>query len=395
MLSKLRNQLSFWYSLGILATASLLLSLFYFSTNFVFYAQVDTTLKTHVGSLVSSLGKDQQIAGCGCLSPTSTLLLGVLQMPGMPTAILNEKGTVLKASADFPPNYLKPPPPIGGFPIFNTVFSGQTYRFFSQPILLENKTIGWVLMGHPIDAFLKTRSVLLIFIIAIMIVIFIPVILLGRYLANKALTKEKEFLADLTHSLKTPLTVLQAQIENSQINPSSLLPQIKKLTSLVNETLVSNYLANDQKNVKTDLTSLLEELCEITQVLGLKKKITLKKNFNAESLWVKGNKQNLAKAILSILENAVVYSKNNGQITISLKKEKQIVLTITDYGLGINQKDLPFVFNRFYRGQGAKIPGHGLGLAIAKNIIEELGGGIYIKSKIKKNTTVTITLPTS
>lgn len=235
-----------------------------------------------------------------------------------------------------------------------------------------------------------------------MIIIVIPVVLLGRFLAKKALSKEKQFLTDLTHSLKTPLAVLQSEIENSklvkfdQLAKSALLSQVSKLSSLVNETLESNYLASDQKNAKTDLTGLLKELCEITQALGLKKKITLTQNLPSASLWVKGSKQQLAKALLAVLENSVHYGKTRGKITVSLEKNNnEAIVTIADNGIGIDKEDLPHVFDRFYRGKNLKNPGHGLGLSIAKSIIEELGGKIYLESKPDKETTVTITLPTS
>ena len=196
MLNKLKNQLTLWYSLGILGAIVFLLVFFFFATNTVFYAQVDQTLKTHVNSLVASLENDHKIAGCGCLAPSSPLLLGVLQMPGMPTAILDENGKVIKSSVDW----------------LLSLQSPQSYRFFKSPIKNNGQVIGSVLMGHPIDAFLKTRQVLIIFIIIIIIIIVIPVVLLGRFLAKKALSKEKQFVVDLTHSLKTPLAVLQSQI---------------------------------------------------------------------------------------------------------------------------------------------------------------------------------------
>lgn len=391
MLNKLKNQLTLWYSLGILTAIILLLVFFFYATSVVFYRQVDETLKTHVNSLVASLEKDKQISGCGCLSPNSTLLLGVLAMPGMPTAIFNENGQVVKSSVDFitPSN-----PPSSSNPLFfNAPLSGQSYRFLRIPVKNNNQIIGSVLMGHPIETFLQTRRILIIFIMIIMFITIIPAVLLARFLAEKALFREKQFLTDLTHSLKTPLAVLQSEVENSKLAKSALLSQISKLSSLVNEALESNYLQSDQKNAFTDLTGLLKELCEITQALGLEKKITLTQNLPSAALWVKGHKQQLAKTLLSVLENAVHYEKIHGRITVSLTtNKKKAIVTIADDGKGIDQEDLPHVFDRFYRGKNLKNTGHGLGLAIAKNIIEELGGRISLESKPGKGTTVNITL---
>lgn len=400
MFNKLKNQLTLWYSLGILVAIVFLLVFFFFATNVVFYSQVDETLSQHLKAIAAAVESGAKKSGCGCLSPESSFLNGILQIHGMPTAIFDENGRIVKSSVDFvaPPNI----PSSSISPFFNAPLSDQTYRFLNLPVISNNQQIGSVLMGHPIDAFLKTRSVLIIVIIIIIFIIFIPVVLLGRFLAQKALSKEKQFLTDLAHSLKTPLAVLQSQIENpklikfGQSDKSSLLSQIKKLSSLVNETLASNYLAGDQKNASTDLTALLEELSEITQALGMKKKITLSRDLPASSFWVKGSRQQLAKAFLSVLENAVSYGKQNGRIEVVLKKNRhQAILAISDDGTGIHKKDLPHVFARFYRGKNEKSDGHGLGLCIAKNIIEELGGRIKIESQKNKGTQVFISLPVS
>ncbi|MCL4383003.1 MAG: HAMP domain-containing histidine kinase [Patescibacteria group bacterium] len=398
MLKKLRFQLTAWYSLGILTTIVFLLIFFYWATNKVFYQQVDATLNEHVRAVATSVEQGAKQAGCNCLSNQSSFLDGILQMPGMPTAIFDENNQMVKSSADFNNNPLLFQkafvPPL----YFNEHLSNQTYRFLLYPVKTNDKQIGSVLMGHPIETFLKTRQILAQMIILIILVIFIPAIALARLLAERALSRQKEFLTEAAHSLKTPLAVIQSQIESQpeKFDRTALLTNLQRLSQAVNQTLESAYSQTPlSESAIVNLNALLAELVEISQHLGQKKHIKVTLSLTREQIFVSGNKQKLAKAILSVMENAINYGKTNGQVKVSLATgQGQAIIMITDNGTGITEKDLPLVFNRSYRGQNARIKGNGLGLFITKNIIEELGGQIALKSQLGQGTTVTISLLT-
>ena len=97
---------------------------------------------------------------------------------------------------------------------------------------------------------------------------------------------------------------------------------------------------------------------------------------------------------MAILENAIQYGKKGGKVRVSLRQEnRQTIIHISDNGPGIDPADLPFVFQRFYRGHNAQANSSGLGLSIAKNIIENLGGEISLQSEKGRGSTVTISLP--
>ncbi len=394
-MQKIRTQLTLLYSLGILITVFALLSLFYLSTEIVFYRQVDDTLKTHLVALADNVSKSAQGAGCNCISRESSFLEGILQIPGMPTAILDVNHTLIKTSVD----WATPEKPLGEFipgSYFNDKLATLSYRFLMLPVISEGKSLGFVVMGHPIDAFLKTRTTLGWVMVILFLSLIIPALVIGRFLAEKALFKEKQFLGDMAHSLKTPLAVLQSQLENSATpDKEKLLANVKRISQTVAETLETAYSETSQDKGTLDLGDLLEELIEIGQHLGEKKNIKIIKNLAETRLIVPGTRQKLAKAVLAILENAVNYSKSNGKVFISLKNNgHEAILTIADHGLGIDEDELPFIFKRFYRGKNHKTNGQGLGLAIAKNIIEELGGQVALKSEPGKGTTVTVTLLT-
>ncbi len=396
-MKKIRDQLIFWYSLGILITVLLLIILFYSATQIVFYRQVDETLKIHLTALAGDIGINAKGTGCNCLSRESTFLTGILQMPGMPTAVLDENRQIIKESVD----WHKPEKPISSYQTnnyFNDKLAGLSYRFLILPVLSGNTEIGFVMMGHPIDAFLKTRTTMAGIMIVLFLALIIPTLILGRFLAEKAITKEKQFLNDMAHSLKTPLAVLQTQLESStNLDKVELLTNVKKISQTVTETLEANYSESCHEKKPVDLTQLLIELIEIGQHLGKRGGIKiLTTTFPNSSLFVVGNRQQLAKAIMAIMENAISYGKKGGWVKISLEqKNNRAILEITDNGRGISQIDLPLVFNRFYRGHNAKTKGSGLGLAIAKNIIEELSGTISLQSQEDQGTKVTVTLTSS
>lgn len=394
-MQKIRTQLTLLYSLGILITVFTLIFLFYFSTEIVFYRQVDDTLKTHLVALADNVAKSAQGAGCNCISQESSFLEGVLQIPGMPTAILDANHELIKTSVD----WATPEKPLGEFvpdSYFNDRLATLSYRFLMLPVISDGKYLGFVVMGHPIDAFLKTRTTVGWVMVILFLSLIIPALVIGRFLAEKALVKEKQFIGDMAHSLKTPLAILQSQLENSsEPDKNKMLANVKRISQTVSETLEIAYSETSQNKGTVDLTDLLEELVEIGQHLGEKKNIKIVKNIAETRIIVPGTRQKLAKAILAILENAVNYSKLNGEIIVSLKPDNnEAILTIADNGLGINEGELPFIFKRFYRGKNHKTNGHGLGLAIAKNIIEELGGKIALQSQPGQGTTVTVTFLT-
>lgn len=396
-MKKIRFQLASWYSLGILAMILVLLLLFYQTTQIVFYRQVDETLRSHLTALASNIEQGAKGAGCDCLSAESTFLAGVLQIPGMPTAILDEDRQVIKESVD----WHKTEKPLSSYPTnryFNDKIIGLSYRFLMLPVSSNGAQIGFVLMGHPIDAFLTSRAKMAEVMVVLFLLLIIPTILLGRFLAQKALTKEKQFINDMAHSLKTPLSVLQSQLENSSTpDKNSLTDSVARISRAVSEILETAYLESSQEHkATTNLQELLEEMAEIGQHLGEEKKIKISKSFPSGPVFVLGSKHKWAKAILAVLENAIQYGKKGGKVNLVLEtKNSQVTLKISDNGVGLSSKDLPFVFDRYYRGQNSlRTKGQGIGLSIAKNIITEAGGEISLTSKKNQGTIVRISLPT-
>ena len=144
---------------------------------------------------------------------------------------------------------------------------------------------------------------------------------------------------------------------------------------------------------------MVDSLVKQLTPLANRKNIELVRSGLKEKVFVKSSKHHLQKAIRNILENAIKYSKESGQVSVSIKYDdtkfsNKLLITIVDHGIGIKSKELESIFDRFYRTDKARNirEGSGLGLAITKDIIDAHGGKLEVKSKYGKGTTVIITL---
>lgn len=362
-INKLQLQLTLWYSAGLLIVTALVVVFFYWTVDWSFYRQTDDTLQKHLSALVLVVEDGAKNSGCGCVSRESPFLEGTLQMPGMVTAIFDENGNIIKSSEGYNSN----------------VFNGTSYRVMSQSIVVEGKKVGQIMMGHTVEIYIKTREMLGKILAVAFLSLIIPILGIGYWLAKKAASRERQFITDMAHALKTPLAVLKTQIQDEK--PTN---QINKISTIINELLETEYNQNNKSVREFDLQELLTELKEITSHLDENKNIKIDSKFIAEKIVIRANKQKIAKAILAILENSINHGKKNGHIWIKLiRQNNRAVVEIKDDGIGISTTDLPHVFERLYRG---------IGLYLAKNLIETEGGSINLESVEGQGTTVTLTI---
>lgn len=219
---------------------------------------------------------------------------------------------------------------------------------------------------------------------------------------KSSLEREQQFIADVAHELKTPLTTLRTSLElakekerNNEVATSAIL-EVDRLTGTLKDVLElawTNSPANTPNFSLINLSLLCEEIVEITSKLAVPKKIDVKSLID-KNIIVKGSKEKLAGAILNIADNAVKYTNPGGKVEISLERVKNnALLVVKDNGVGIEKGEISRVFDRFYRGSKTTgVFGSGLGLAIAKSIIELHGGSIKVKSQSGKGTTFAIVL---
>ena len=224
---------------------------------------------------------------------------------------------------------------------------------------------------------------------------------------DKAFRRERQFIGDVAHELKTPVATLKGEIElalskkrtNEEYQKAfgETLIDVNRLSTTIRNILDLAWIGADtavMNNRQTDLTAVLTELTEIAVKLAAQKHITVTSSI-ARGVLVTGSEDKLSRAILNVIDNAIKYTPVHETISVNLHKNTSgATVEVTDSGAGISEKDLPHIFDRFYRGsKTAKTLGSGLGLAIAQGIIESHGGTISVASNVGKGTRVVITLP--
>lgn len=214
----------------------------------------------------------------------------------------------------------------------------------------------------------------------------------------------KDSLSDISHQLKTPLTSIMISLDNLIDNPDmdmstrqSFLSTIKRETSNIN-FLIQSLLKLSRLDTNTvefikDTTSierlLQKSLLDVSMLADLKDvtvdfKGDLSAEIRCDFSWQK-------EAITNILKNAIEHSTEGTTITITVEKNKIYTsIAINNRGIPISKKDIPHLFERFYRGENANPESIGIGLALSKSIIKQDGGSIEVESNLKNGTTFTI-----
>ena len=218
------------------------------------------------------------------------------------------------------------------------------------------------------------------------------------------------FTAEASHELRTPLTAMKADTEATlmQKSPGSAvlrrtlqdnLRDVEKLEKLANHLLeISRYKSTAvQAWQDIDLEATLQDVLKQFQ-LNIRDG-RLKVKVKSVPIRFRGDQQGLRQLIAIVMDNAIKYSHSEGVISVTLAKaNKYAAITVEDTGIGIAAEDLPHIFESFYRAQNTAtkkkgVTGYGLGLPLAKEIVELHGGSIEVQSKENQGTTLTVKLP--
>ena len=219
--------------------------------------------------------------------------------------------------------------------------------------------------------------------------------------------KQKQFVSDASHELRTPLSIFLGSVELLEREEKDRLSPIghEVLDDLKTETMhMSKLLENllflsrsdqNQQPIKKEpvnLSSLLEKICHRFQTI-IPESIEFTSQIE-DGISILADSTRIQQLIYILLENALHYTES-GEIQVSLSSSnQQAIIEVSDSGQGIEAKDLPHIFDRFYRADNTRDrSGVGLGLSIAKTIIENHQGSIQVKSTPGFGTTFSITLP--
>lgn len=225
---------------------------------------------------------------------------------------------------------------------------------------------------------------------------------------ESALEAQKRFTGDASHELRTPLAAMQTETEVALRNRDltkqqavkllkSNLEEVAKLKALSEGLLaLANSASKASLNDSVPVKGIIAQAVDRFERAAKAKKIRI--NTQSKNLSVRGSQESLAELAGILIDNAVKYSPSGSQISIrSDKKDKSVYISVSDEGQGIEAAQLPRIFERFYRADTSrnkeKAAGYGLGLAIAKNIVELHNGHIEVKSAPGKGSTFTIYLP--
>lgn len=454
----IRFRLTLWYSTALIISIAVIFASFYFITQQELYRHTDTILISHARQVAQRV-KDQLISG-HLQSQDSEVYNEFGAIPGMMLVVTDNTGKIVSTSY--------PRESIGkevatlfgrvsqteGEIILNHDFPGTAQRMILIP-LRDNEFLGTVMMGHPIDVIQKSLNSLFTNLVSLFFLLVFPTIFGGLILAKRAMQpvdqiseqmqhitsenltrrikspqthdeietlvstfnnllfrleaafkRERQFIGDVAHELKTPLATQRSAIEvllskkrtneEYQKITAELLIDNQKLTNTVKDVLDLAWAEADKTSIsteKTNLTEVLEELYEIAVQLGSRNKLAVVKRLEKE-VYVIGNRDKIFRAFLNIIDNAIKYT-SHGSIALSLSSHNgTAVVKVKDTGEGIAQEDIPYIFDRFYRGQKShRVDGTGLGLAIVHAIIMALKGILTVKNNAEHGATFTITFP--
>lgn len=218
------------------------------------------------------------------------------------------------------------------------------------------------------------------------------------------------FLADISHELRTPLTILRGEAEvtlraatrgedDYRDALAQIVEQAEQMSRLVDDLLFLARSQSDTIALETRPLVLQETLAAALatgQSLAVANRVRLERRWPDDPIRVEADPQRLKQALVILVDNAVKYSPPEGVVEVSARRNgRSAEIAVVDHGPGVSADDLPYVFERFYRGTGQPggAGGSGLGLAIAKWIAEKHGGTIAVSSEPTRRTEFTVRLP--
>ena len=221
------------------------------------------------------------------------------------------------------------------------------------------------------------------------------------------------FVSNVSHELRTPLTSVKSYLEaldegalTEPIAPDFIkvsLDETNRMMRMVTDLLHLSRIDNATSHLDVEMINFTAFITFILNRFDKmrgpdeEKKYELVRDYPITSVWIEIDTDKMTQVIDNILNNAIKYSPDGGKITVTMKTtDDQMILSISDQGLGIPKQDLPRIFDRFYRVDRARSRaqgGTGLGLAIAKEIVKQHEGFIWAKSEYGKGSTFTIVLP--
>lgn len=280
----------------------------------------------------------------------------------------------------------------------------------------NNRLIGYVRVSQSLEDFDETIARLDIGLGCGVVITLALSCIGGVFLTRKAMQpieesflKLKQFTADASHELRSPLMAISANVEVALENPEEFRPKdIKKFKAIASAADQMTHLVEDllllarsdqvekPRYEAVNIEEILYNLLELYELQANHKKITFKVNI-AESLYVLGNNVQLTRVFANLIENALQYTPLCGAIEINAARNgQQVCVKVKDTGIGMTPEQLEQIFERFWRASEARsyrAGGFGLGLAIVKSFVKNHSGNITVTSQLNIGSCFTVNLP--
>ncbi|WP_251551524.1 sensor histidine kinase [Neobacillus muris] len=308
----------------------------------------------------------------------------------------------------------------GGMGEFRPPEQDQDIRLMiaSQPLYSKGEYIGQLYIGKDISFAYQLFHWMLVILFVIGLVFFGVAMYISAVMSKRAMVpisraykRQQEFVADASHELRTPLSVLLSSVDAMEmtIEPSkdgfsnkmltNMRQEIKRMSHLVTDLLT--LARSDSNRLELAMESFeffqqAQKAMESVRPLAALKGIALHL-IGQGPVMVTGDQQKLSQLLYILLDNGIKYTPNGGEVKLHLtQKGKELGIIVQDTGIGIRKEDYSRIFERFYRADASRtrqMGGHGLGLSIAKWIVEAHKGTIKVSSEIDKGTSFIIRIP--
>ena len=286
-----------------------------------------------------------------------------------------------------------------------------TQRIFSPPLPLQTVYVGKDVTAMYNGMEKATWALAVLGGVALVFAAGIGYVLSGGAMkpVREAYEKQRQFAADASHELRTPLAVVLASADLLRSDPSITSPflkqviedvrdEVKKMTKLVSDLLTvarTDGKANQMRLVRMNLVSAVQQTVRIMRPFAEKKDIVIDEEL-PKRVEIHADEQKIRQLILILVDNAVKYTPEHGRISVCVQEDRgSVKLSVSDTGIGIAPEHQERIFERFYRvdkARSRRMGGNGLGLAIAREIVEAHGGSIAVESEPGKGTTFHIRL---
>jgi len=398
-----------WYA-GVLALSLVAFALvIYYAAAKGLHDRQDESLRSTAQTVASAYV--EEIGEAHSLTKAAEIVLVELTFPNRYVQIIDSNGHSIASSKNLSGTHLTIPPGTVGFVTVDDT------RVAVVPVS-SDPTLGFAAVAEPLSVLEEGLGQLRRDFFAGVPLVLVLASLGGYILARKSLepiasmvNEQQRFIADASHELRTPLAVLRGEtevalgrtrtVEEYQESLTLIQEEAERLSRIVEDLfiLARQPIQSPTALVKepVSLTDVVKDCARAAQVLASRKGVRLKLENDSTSIALNADEELIKRMILNLLDNAVKYTPEGGEISLALEKHNgSAEIVVRDTGIGLSQTDQQRVFDRFYRVDKARsraLGGAGLGLSIARSIVEAHGGNITIDSTPRHGSTFTVSLP--